>query len=193
MPIYLSASSINDFIRCPQKVLYRIEKTVKEIPNRDMIKGVVMHTVLEKEWRNRDSAVELLQSESKKSKLTRTEHNHLGFMLDMFFLNFRRTLKESDLVEYRFKLPLHSDVFIVGKMDRISEKSIIDWKTSSRISSRLGNDPQCIIYEWAYNKIYGENPASVLVASLSTGQWIPLMWVERATSELFVNIIRRMI
>lgn len=192
MPIYLSASSINDFIKCPQKVLYRIKKTVPQVMSKEMIVGVIAHSAIEKGWKDKQIALSIVETEAKKNKLLRGDKTNLSFMMDIFFLNFQHKLGEKDLIEYNFKIPLHDDVFIVGKMDRISSGNIYDWK-SGRVPGRLGNDVQCIIYEWAFRKIFGDRPKSVHVASLSTGELIPYYRDELCYSTLFEKVIPRMI
>lgn len=193
MPIYLSASSIKDFISCPQKVLYRFKKTVQEVRSKDMIVGEIAHLAVEKGWRDRERAYSIVANEVSRNKLKNADKTNLEFMMDMFFLNFQSRLGENDLIEYRFKVPLYDDVFIVGKMDRVSKGNIFDWKSSSRIPSRLGNDVQCIVYDWAFTKLFDKSPTSICVASLSTGELTPYFGDKLFIDEVFNNIIPRMI
>ena len=69
MSIYLSASSIADFIKCSKMVEYRIKKPFPEVKSREMILGTIMHSVIEKGWEDRDKALELLQTECDVHKL----------------------------------------------------------------------------------------------------------------------------
>jgi len=193
MPIYLSASSINDFVRCPQKVLYRFKKTVPAEVSKDMVAGEVIHYVIEKGWNNREKAKSILDNEVKVRDLRKADATNLSFMLDIFFLNFAGLLGEKDLIEYNFKIPLYDDVFIVGKIDRIYRGNVLDWKSSAKLPSRLDNDIQCIIYDWAFKRIFGNHPASLCVAGLSTGQLIPFVRNDFYVREVFEKIIPRMI
>lgn len=193
MTVYLSATSISDFIKCPQKVLYRFKKTVPEVPTKGMIIGSIAHKAIEKGWRGKEQAYSIVHSGVKENNLKAQDTINLEFMMDIFFLNFRDRLKDKDLIEYTFKLPLYDDVFIVGKMDRISSGNLYDWKTSSKLPSRLGNDVQCIIYDWAYRKLFDVQPDSICIAGLSTGELIPYREDRLFTKELFDNIIPRMI
>lgn len=193
MPVYLSASSISDFIKCPQRVLYRFKKTVPEVPSRGMIIGRIVHQAIEKGWRDKKHAYSILHAGIKEEGLKTADTINMEFMIDIFFLNFKDKLGDKDLIEYNFKLPLYDDVFIVGKMDRITQGNLIDWKTTSNLPSRLGNDVQCIIYDWAYRKLFGKEPASICVAGLSTGKLIPYREETLYVKELFDNIIPRMI
>ena len=193
MPVYLSASSIADFIACPQKVLYRLKKTVPEIPNKGMTIGRIVHSAIEKGWNNKERAYSIIHEEVKANNLKKTDNTNMEFMVDMFFLNFRQRLGDNDLIEFKFKLPLYDDVFIVGKMDRITKGNLLDWKTTSKLPSKLGNDVQCIIYDWAYQKLFDKKANSICVAGLSTGELIPYKEDILCTKELFDNVIPRMI
>jgi hypothetical protein len=193
MTVYLSASSINDFIKCPQKVLYRIKKTVPEVKSKEMIIGLIAHSAIEHGWKDKERALSIIDSEVKKNKLSKSDRTNLSFMMDIFFLNFRDKLGDKDLIEYNFKISLYDDVFIVGKMDRISGGNLYDWKSGSKLPSRLGNDVQCIIYEWAYEKIFSAKPKSICLAGLATGELIPYQKDKLFYSEVFDRIIPRMI
>lgn len=192
MPIYLSASSIADFISCPQKVLYRITKPFPQVRSSYMIRGEVAHYAIERGWKDRSRALEIVRQESKRHGLAKKDVTDLEFMMDVFFLNFQSRLGENDLIEYNFKVPLYDDVFIVGKMDRISSGDIYDWKTG-KVPSRLSNDVQCIIYDWAFKKIFEREPHGIFVAPLAKGELVTYVKDEFYTKELFNNIIPRMI
>lgn len=192
MSIYLSASSISDFIKCPQKVLYRRTKPFPEVRSKEMIVGEIAHKAIEVGWDNRQLALEVINRMSKENNLGAKEKGDLEFCIDVYFLNFRRLLNKDDLVEYNFKFPLHDDIFLVGKMDRIYNENILDWKTG-KVSTKLSSDPQCIIYDYAYRKIFGKEPSSICIASLSTGELIPYRSEKFKVKELFENIIPRMI
>lgn len=193
MSIYLSASSISDFIKCPQKVLYRRTKAFPEKKSKEMIIGNIAHSAVQKGWKNRDEAYSIVREEGKAEGLAKSDITHLEFLMDIFFLNFAHRLTDKDRIEYSFKIPLYDDVFIVGRMDRISNGNVYDWKTGSRISEKLWNDVQCIVYNYAYNRIFSEAPASICVASLATGELIPYSEDNKYTNELFDKIIPRMI
>lgn len=190
--IYLSASSISDFIQCSQKVKYRFSKTL-QIPTKGMTIGRIAHEAIEKGWKDKGTAYEIVHRLGEANDLSHSDIGNMEFMMDVFFLNFKPSLSENDKVEYTFKLHLHDDVFIVGKMDRIANGNIFDWKTSSRVPKRLDNDVQCIIYDYAYEKIFGEPAKSVNVCSLSKGNLVPYMKKEIYVREVFDNIIPRMI
>lgn len=192
MPIFLSASSIADYIKCPKRVFFRIHKPFPPAPSREMILGSSIHYILEKGWRNRDTAYQIMEEESIKHGYTKKERVNISFMVDIFFLNFRGLLCDDDLIEYTFKIPLYGDVFIVGKMDRISQGNVFDWK-SGRVAKNLQGDVQSIIYDYAFNKIFNRPPVSLCVASLQQGQLIPYTKNNLFADELFGTIIPKMI
>lgn len=192
MPIYLSASSIRDFVVCPQRVLYRLKKTVPEVKSKEMTMGNIVHLAIEKGWKDRKRAESIMEAEAKVQKLTKADRTNISFMLDIFFLNFQQRLGEGDLIEYNFKIPLYDDVFVVGKIDRISTGNLFDWK-SGKVPKFLGNDVQCIIYEWAFQKLFDAKPKSINLASLSTGDLVPYYRHDMYYKELFTTVIPRMI
>jgi hypothetical protein len=192
MAIYLSASSIQDFIKCPQKVFYRLKKTVPEQKSREMIMGQIAHLAIEQGWKNRDHAYSIIDYETRKNGLRLADKTHLQYMIDLFFLNFQPRLGENDLIEYNFKIKLYEDVFIVGKIDRISKGNLFDWKTG-KLPTKLHNDVQCIIYDWAFNQIFDKPPTSICLAGLTSGELLPYKKDEFYTREIFENIIPRMI
>lgn len=192
MPIYLSASSIADYIKCPKRVFFRIHKPFPPILSREMVLGISMHHILERGWKTREKAYEILGEEKEKLKLTKKEHTDFSFMIDLFFLNFRGLLGDSDLIEYMFKLQLYDDVFLVGKMDRVSQGNVFDWKTGAT-AKNLQGDVQCIIYDYAFNKLFGRPPSSVCIGALKQGQLVPYSKNDLYTNELFDAIIPKMI
>lgn len=192
MSIFLSASSIADFIKCPQKVLYRRTKRVEEVPSREMIIGKIAHAAIEKGWSDRARAVEIVNYWSKSERLSAKDKNDLLFYVDMFFLNFRGLVGEKDEIEYNFKLSLYDDIYLVGKVDRISNGNLFDWKTG-RVATKLSTDIQCIIYDYAYEKIFGKQAKSICLAALATGELIPYSRNDFYVKEVFDKIIPRMI
>lgn len=193
MSIYLSASSIKDFISCPQKVLYRRTKPFPEVKSRAMIVGEIAHKAIEVGWSNKKLAYKVIEDGIEREGLSSKDRVDLQFYVDIFHLNFRHLLSKEDLVEYNFKISLYDDVFIVGKIDRISNGNLFDWKTGAKIATRLEGDVQCIIYDFAYRKIFGKEPASICLGALAKGELIPYRRDEFYVKELFDRVIPRMI
>lgn len=192
MTILLSASSIADYIKCPQKVLYRRTKPFPEVKSKEMIIGSIAHLAIEKGWNSKERAYSIVQSGCKQEGLSKADRVNLEFMIDLYFLNFSGLVGADDLIEYNFKIPLYDDVFIVGKMDRVSRGNLLDWKTG-RVYYKLGSDPQCIIYNWAFKKQFEKAPSSLCLAFLATGELVPYREDSMCTEELFNSVIPNMI
>lgn len=193
MSIYLSASSITDFVRCSKKVEYRFKKPFPELISKGMLLGKIAHYVLETGWKDKDTANAILAEQVKKHRIQQADINSLSFYVDMFFLNFRDFLKDDDMIEHQFKIPLYDDVFLVGKMDRISNGTVFDWKTTSKVSKSLSNDIQCIVYDFAYRSLFDKTASGVCIGWLPKGQLIPFVRDELYYREVFSNIVPRMI
>ena len=193
MSIYLSASSIKDFISCSKKVEYRYKKPFPEVVSKGMLLGKITHYILETGWQDRDLANKILDGQASKHKLLKADRTNLSFYIDMFFLNFQPYLKDTDMIEHKFKIPLHDDVFLVGTMDRISNGNIYDWKTTSRVSKSVSNDIQCIVYDFAYRSLFNKTASGMCIGWLPKGQLIPFVRDELYYREVSSNIIPRMI
>jgi hypothetical protein len=157
-----------------------------------MIRGDIAHYALEKGWKDRQRAIEIVRQEGKRQELAKKDITDLEFFMDVFFLNYRGLLGDKDLIEYMFKVPLYDDVFIVGKMDRISSGVLYDWKTG-KVPARLSNDVQCIIYDWAFKKLFDREASAIYVAPLAKGELVQYVKDDFYTKEIFNNIIPRMI
>jgi hypothetical protein len=162
------------------------------VPSREMTMGTVVHLAIEKGWRDRDLSYKILHEEGKKQGLAKADIYSMEFMIDMFFLNFKPNLKEDDMIEFNFKLPLYDDVFVVGKMDRISQGNVYDWKTG-QTATNLAYDVQCILYDWAYKKQFQKSAKSICIVALKKGELIPYHRDDLYVDEVFNKIIPRMI
>jgi CRISPR/Cas system-associated exonuclease Cas4 (RecB family) len=107
MNVYLSASSIKDFMACPQKVLYRIKKPFPEVKNKEMIIGNIAHSAIEKGWHDKKAAYRVVHDLALEEGLSKADVTQLEFCIDIFFLNFSHLVGKGDLIEYRFKIPLY--------------------------------------------------------------------------------------
>jgi len=171
MAIYLSASSIADYIRCSQKVLYRTTKPFKEVQSPEMKIGNIVHKVLETSWKDSEEATSTAIDLCRVHNLGTDEIGRTLSSVSSFFYNHvgkRLELTDDDEIEHSFKLKLYSDVYLVGKMDRISSGGVIDWKTGF-VSTPLGGNVQCIVYDYAYEKEFGSLPSYIKMVSLSNG------------------------
>ena len=192
MGIYISQSLIEDFLSCNRKAYYRINKPELSLPVREMVIGDVVHKAIEDFWNDRESALDYSDAQLKsrlpddKSALLTAEAT-----LTTYFDKFSELLSPNDLVEQKFKVPhpKYPDVSIVGKMDRISNKAIFDWKTTKRPPTDISKSPQFILYHWAYTQLYKENPTAVYYASLTEGSLIMYKRDLQAEQSLIYDII----
>lgn len=193
MAIYISASMIDDFISCNKMVYYRINKSEVALQSRSMVVGEVVHSAIETFWNDEGKAIDFSikqinerlpndnQSVAKAVKCT-----------ENFFSNFRIHLSDDDEIEKKFRIQYDKDVYIVGRMDRVSRQSVFDWKTSERPKLDVSKDVQFIIYDWAYKQLYNKT-ASVYYASLSTGNLVRYSKNDIAHKVLFEDIIPQLI
>lgn len=170
--IFVSASALRDYLKCSQQVYYRIFEPELKIENREMIIGRIVHKVLEKAWKNKDVALGLGKSLCQKEKLDAVAEQSVEHFIHTFFESFSPIISDEDSVEKFFKVKLYDDVYLVGKFDRISRGMVIDWKTVSQPPKRIDNDIQFIIYDLAYNLLYGRQPEGLYLAALKDGSLI---------------------
>jgi CRISPR/Cas system-associated exonuclease Cas4 (RecB family) len=172
--IYLSASSLKDFIACNRKLYYRFNKGDIEVQEtKDMIVGNIVHYAIEKFWDLYPGASFYMIGECKKLLPNDTESVDYALACYRIYVeNFKKFLSYDDDIEYKFKVPFEKDVFIVGKMDRISQGRVFDWKTDRRPLTNVSNEVQFILYNWAFKKQFGANPSGVYYASLMNGSLI---------------------
>ncbi len=190
MSIYLSASLLDDFISCNRKVYYRIHRPEVVIPNREMIIGESVHYTLEKNWDNEEMAYKQIYAILiNKLPNDKSALKHAEDCLQTFFHVFREFVQEGDKIERRFKISYEDDVFIVGKMDRISNGKLFDWKTSVRPPKDISGDIQFILYNWAYERLFKSLPSGVYYAALSNGSLIRYKHDEVSEHVLFSEII----
>lgn len=193
MSIYISASSLKDYIECSQKVYYRLDKQVVQTQTREMHIGLVTHSILEHGWRDLDTACDLLDSKLVSENLTKADAELVYGFIRTFFESFRPYIGDNDLIEYKFKVKLQDGVYLVGKMDRISDGNVYDWKTTARPPKSISDDVQFMLYESAYRTVFKESPKSVAYASLSQGKFIPYVSNKHYEYEVFNKIIPNMI
>ena len=190
MTIYISASLLEDFVSCNRKVYYRINKPEKSIQNRGMTIGEVVHKAIELHWNDELTANFYTEIELK-SRLPddKSALKHAQDCLQSYFHNFRQYLSEKDEVEIKFKLHWDKDVAIVGKIDRISDGKVFDWKTAKSPLSNISGNIQFILYNWAYKHMYNKLPSGVYYAALTNGSLVKYDNDPIASSVLFNEII----
>ena len=125
--IYLSASSIKDFISCERKYWYRRFASDVAEPTEAIARGSAVHKVIEKYWDDPDKGFEFLNSFSKREfDLVKAQK-----AMDSFYANFRNLLGEGELIEHKFKIDFGKGVKLIGVFDRVLPTGVIfDWKTN---------------------------------------------------------------
>ena len=124
--IFVSASSLSDYISCKNKVYYRIFETGEALPSKEMLMGTITHKVLEKAWRNKEVALNLGASLADSYKLDGQSKQAIEHFVHTFFERFSIIIRDDDRVEQRFKVKLYDDVYLVGVFDRVSLGTVID-------------------------------------------------------------------
>lgn len=163
-----------------------------------MLIGTIVHQAIERYWKDRTKAITYAYSCFDKELynykgLSKKDLDTVTSNIHSYFDNFSKFMTDKDEIEKRFKVKLYDDVYLVGKFDRISNGVIYDWKTSTKISRNLSNDPQFIVYYDAYKRIYGNPPNAIFLASLSKGELVPYEHNEFNYNQLYDDVIINLI
>lgn len=173
MAIFISASMLDDYIACNRRVYYRLNSPESSIQNKEMVVGNIVHKAIELYWNDENLAFRYIFDNV--SSILPNDKESLEYSLlciKNFFSNFSQFLSDNDKIEHRFKIKYSDDVFIVGKMDRITSHKIFDWKTTRKPPKSISNSVQFILYNWAYRKLWGVNPHAVYYGALGNGELI---------------------
>lgn len=173
MAINISASLIEDYLSCNRKVHYRINRPKTVESPKEAVIGDAVHRSLELFWDDRDKALDFVNKVLDEGGIATVSNVAFSTMcIDNFFDNFRDYLTSTDAIEKGFKIQIERDVFVVGKMDRISNNSVFDWKTSRNPPSQISNNVQFVLYNWAYEKLNKRKPTGVYYGALTKGKLI---------------------
>jgi len=172
MAIYVSASSLKDFIKCSKKVYYRIFEPSLAVQSEASTLGIIAHKILEQSWDDKERAVSLASKMCLQENLGDHAINSIETYVHTYFEKFSKLLKPSDLIEHRFKVKLDTDVFLVGVFDRVSAGNVYDWKTTTKTPTRIDNDIQFNIYNMAYKMLFNSPPTGLYLASLREGRLV---------------------
>lgn len=186
--IYLSASSIKDYLECNKRFEYRLKAKDKAETTPAMEVGTIVHSAIESFWKDEAKAYKYLESHVK--GLQTRDVQKAVKSLDGFFKYFRDYLTHLDEAEKFFKVKYDKNVTIVGKFDRVvNAKIIFDWKTSWQYPKTISNDIQFIIYSEAFKTIYSYYPTNVYYAHLMSGKLIEYEKDDTLVGELYNEII----
>jgi hypothetical protein len=155
-----------------------------------MVIGEVVHKAIELHWDNMHLAREYVALELTNRMLVDKES--IGFAdncLANYFQTFKPFLADGDKIEIKFKIPFTPGVFIVGKIDRISNGNVFDWKTARSPATTISHSIQFILYNWAYKKLYNAEPSGVYYAALTTGKLIKFSYDAKAENILLAGLI----
>ena len=185
MKLRLSASSIKDYLECPKRFWYRTYKRDKSKVSNHVVFGSIVHEAIEefedgkdavkwavKEWAERMTPeyefAEIKQVPKPPKSFTKMLGNYYTKIVPML------PTEEPQETEFFFEVPWADDVIILGKIDLIAGLNIFDWKTGARTPTKYQlQDFQFYLYEWAYEKMYGERP-KVYYGYLNSGDLIPI-------------------
>lgn len=189
MSIYISKSSLNDFILCHRKVYYRIFTDLRPTPPKEVIRGSIVHKILEKFSGSLDEAKTNVEKLAKQYSLDKKDFDYIMTCVSNFSEFFLPLLSNNDLIEHNFKVPYADDVYIVGVFDRVSSGNVFDWKTSSRVPRSINTDIQFILYNYAYKNLFNTPANALYYASLATGRLLMYNEEKFIVDELFNKII----
>jgi hypothetical protein len=174
MSIFISASLLEDYISCNRKVYYRVNKPEAGIQNEEMIIGEIVHKAIELYYDDISAGLDYFSSEMN-VRLPSQSIEYGLLCLGNYYKSFQPLLYKDDLVEVKFKIKIDGDVFVVGKMDRVSNGNVFDWKTARSPSTNISNSIQFILYNWAFKKLYNHEASGVYYAALGTGKLLKLL------------------
>lgn len=145
-----------------------------------MVIGEIVHFAIEKFWDDYIGGLSYIEKQMSlrladtSGAIPAKDMNYAQTCFTTYWYKFRDYLTDSDVIEYKFKVPYDSNVFIVGKMDRVANGNIFDWKTARNPPKNISGSIQFLLYNWAYRKIYDKQPSGVYYAALSTGALVKL-------------------
>jgi hypothetical protein len=188
--IRVSYSSMKDARACLKRYWYRVNMPKSAIPNVHMIFGSIVHDSLER-LEKKDRELTKLIGWSLHEWDRRTAESGRGFLgappkppksIKRMYEKYIEFIKpkleappQDDTIEKFFKIPLvyelkDVDVSFVGKIDRISNREIYDWKTSAKLPDSYDlHDTQFYAYWWAYLRLFNEHPKGVFYGHLGSG------------------------
>ena len=202
----VSASSAKDSEPCPRRLWYRRHSPEVAKLSKAVVFGSIVHEAVEKhtqigyaiKWAEEEWERKMGSNFAKGATVPPKDFNK---MLENYYYimlpNFRDAPDTE--IEKFFDIPWKHykdsslNIHIVGKIDRIANRCIYDWKTSTRAPSYYTKqDIQFYIYDWAYKQLYGEYPEQVIYGFLQRGKLYPIEIFEASRHNL-VNIINKAI
>jgi len=168
--IYLSASAIKDFMTCPARYYYRRFRSAEAKQTKEMLQGNAIHYMIEKYYDDKSKGLDYVTAFALENDLVVDDLLDLG---NSFYRNFANMVSADDGIEENFKIEYSKNIYLIGKWDRVTQAGIvIDWKTSKSKPYSIANDPQFILYNYAFKRVYNREPVALLYAHLRTGEFV---------------------
>lgn len=194
MTIFLSASGIKDFLSCNRKYYYRRFFSKEAEPTTAMHIGTIVHATIEKKWYDVSEAKEFAELEATKRSIVGNDLEKVKDCVSRYFEYFHHLTAGNTWRERFFNVELTKGVRVRGVFDTVVDSNmLIDWKTTTRPPRSINNDIQFILYDWAFEKVYGRRPGSNLYASLTTGKLIRYSEDKDSVNILFNEVIPYMV
>ena len=188
----LSPTAINTYLSCPRKFYLRYIKKLKTRPSIHLIRGSVVHRVLErfaKEWDpngGQDAAQMLLGMFERQWQAADAQLKALG-LPEVELINFQRESRLM-LLHFCFWLKRHNmwppertemrlvskKLGLMGIVDaiyRIGDRAVLlDYKTSKRADITPDIERQAALYAAMYQDFFGQPPEEVWIHFLAFDQ-----------------------
>jgi CRISPR/Cas system-associated exonuclease Cas4 (RecB family) len=194
MSIYISQSAIDDYLVCKKKLDFRLNYEGRSPQTPEMLMGDIVHRAIEVYWNDFNKAIAYINSEiDTQLGSSKAYKDFCISCYTTYYENFRSLLSSEDRSEFRFKIPIGSSVFVVGRMDRVTSSQVFDWKTSRKPPKNVDNYIQFALYHWAFTKVFNKNPSGVYFASLTNGSLIRYTPNKTLEKILFKEIIPEMV
>lgn len=181
----LSATSINDFLECPQRFWFRTNHPEASKVSDHVTFGGVVHDAIEKfdnvddalEWSLKEWPIRSQDGNFMPDKQAKKPPKSFKRQLGNYYKLIEPQIDGGDK-EVFFRLPWYSgseNLEILGKMDRVTDTAVYDWKTGGRKPSKFQRHGiQFYLYAWAFEKLYDGVPKNVYYGALNSGSLIPL-------------------
>lgn len=177
---FVSASQIKTWMLCKQLYYLTYVEGIKQYVDPYTITGSALHKAIQSYYKDDENVffsyyryfTELIKDAIDKKLLKNVHKVHLAQKRGVSHLTkLKLTRFTPSETELEFLLPF-GDTKMKGFIDLIDGKNIIDHKSSSRLptATQRAEDPQFIIYAWAYNEIFGHMPEHVYWHHLEDGE-----------------------
>lgn len=189
----LSASAIRDYISCPYKLKYRMLVSGEAVKTPQMILGTIVHRVIEnyKMWNTYAEGITLANHYLNEENISLPQEQ-INNMIEAIH-NYNDSFREFSIgaeSEYEFSIPLKScGINIIGRMDILGKDYIVDWKVTGSMPSILHNDPQFILYDWAFEQINKIKPVKIMYVNVLRNEVATYFRNEYYFSNLFDEVI----